>query len=170
MTAKGQMVPTFRVSSTASKAEHTIVSSIRTDLIFRRNRGKGAAWMNPSLNQRSDQNCGSNVLPNSKSIQEHYNSQQILIFEFFGLKTNNFMDPQSALIQISVKNAWINCIHFECWKHNDKNQMLTNGSNDDPSITIQVRNLDHERTQNFRREQHEHSLTNQRERHNGGVR
>ena len=59
MTTKGQMKPTFRVSSKASPGqsgensqsndpEHTIVSSILTGLIFRRNGGRRAACLNPS--------------------------------------------------------------------------------------------------------------------------
>ncbi len=62
MTKKGQMNPTSRVSVTASQArensqtnvsEHTIVSSILTDLIFKRSNGRRAVSSEPQLNQRS---------------------------------------------------------------------------------------------------------------------
>ncbi len=62
MTTKGQMNPTSRLSVTASQAgknsqtngpEHTIVSSILTDLIFQRSNGRRVVLSEPPLNQRS---------------------------------------------------------------------------------------------------------------------
>jgi hypothetical protein len=62
MTTKGQMNPTSRVGVTASQAgensqtngsEPTIVSSILTDLIFKRSNGGRAVSSDPPLNQRS---------------------------------------------------------------------------------------------------------------------
>ena len=65
MTTQGQMKPTCRMSSMASQAgensqsnvpEHMIVSSILTDLIFRRNYGSRPACLGPLLNQRRGRN------------------------------------------------------------------------------------------------------------------
>jgi hypothetical protein len=62
MTTKGQINPTSRVSITACQAgensqtnglEHTIVSSILTDLVFKRSNGRRAVSSDPPLNQRS---------------------------------------------------------------------------------------------------------------------
>ena len=62
MTTKGQMNPTSRVSVTASQAgensqtngrEHTIVSIILTDLIFKRSNRRRVVLSEPPLNQRS---------------------------------------------------------------------------------------------------------------------
>ena len=36
------------------------------------------------------------------------------------------------------KTSWI---HFQCWKHINRNWTVTNGSNDDPNNTIQLLNL-----------------------------
>ncbi len=62
MTTKGQMHPKSRVSITSSQAkensqtngpEHTIVSRILTDLIFKGSNGRRAVSLGPPLNQQS---------------------------------------------------------------------------------------------------------------------
>ena len=83
MTTKGQMKPTCRVSLTASQAgensqsnvpEHTIVSSILTDLIFRRNLRRRTALSGPTIESAKQPNS-SNAFPNSKSTQYHHKLQ-----------------------------------------------------------------------------------------------
>ena len=80
MTTKGQMKPTCRVSLLASQAgensqsnvpEHTIVSSILTDLIFRRNLRRRTALSGPTIESAKQPNS-SNAFPNSKSTQYHH--------------------------------------------------------------------------------------------------
>ena len=93
MTMKGQMKPTYRVSLTASLAgensqsntpEHTIVSSILTDLIFRRNLRRRTALSGPIIESVKQQNS-SNAFPNSISTQYNHKLQHKFCFESLGL-------------------------------------------------------------------------------------
>ena len=91
MTMKGQMKPTFRVSLTESQvgeksqrnaSEHIIVSSILTDLIFRRNLRRRTALSGPTIESAKQPNS-SNAFPNSKSTQYHHKLQhKLLIWNF----------------------------------------------------------------------------------------
>ena len=74
-----------RVSSTASPAgensqcnvlEHTIVSSILTDLIFRRNLSRRTKLSGPTIESAKQLNS-SNAFQNSKSTQYHHKLQHI---------------------------------------------------------------------------------------------
>lgn len=78
MTTKGQMKPTCRVSLTASQVgensqsnvpKHTILSSILTDLIFRRNLRRRTAPSGPTLNLR-----GSRTRATRFQIQNRHNT------------------------------------------------------------------------------------------------
>ena len=83
MTTKGQMEPTLRVSLTASQVgensqrnvpQLTIVSSILTGLIFRRNLRRRSALSGPSLNLQSSRTQAMHFkIQNLKSKQYHHN-------------------------------------------------------------------------------------------------
>ena len=82
MTAKSQMKPSFRVRLTASQdgensqsnfPEHTSVSSILTDLIFRRNRGIISAFLTLSLNRRGGRICQVEQFVSKFEIVKHSN-------------------------------------------------------------------------------------------------
>ena len=152
MTTKGQMKPTCRVSLSVSQAgensqsnvpEHTIVSSILTDLIFRRNLRRRTALSGPPLNLQSSRTRAMRF-----KIQNRHNT----IINF----TINF---QSWILRI--KGKLIDPIHKV---HRSKNAAvekfmnptasnskigstltrmipLTNRSNHEPTNTIQLQNL-----------------------------
>ena len=145
MTTKGQMKPTCRVSLTASQAgensqsnvpEHTIVSSILTDLIFRRNHRRRTALSGPPLNLRSSRTRAMRF-----KIQNRHNT--IINFNI------NF---QSWILRITIhkvhrsKNAVENFMNQTASNSKvestlTRTKTLTNRSNHEPNNTIQLRNL-----------------------------
>ena len=87
MTTKGQIELTFRVCLTESQArakqcpKHTIVtvSSILTDLIFRRNQRRGTAHSEPTIDfakQSSSYSSLSKAFQNFKLTQYHHKLQK----------------------------------------------------------------------------------------------
>ena len=133
MTTKGQMKPTCSLGWTVSQAgensqsnvpEHTIVSSILIDLIFRRNLRRRTAhhcW-GPSLNLLSNRTQATCF-----KIQNQHNAIINFKINFQSWKLRIKTKQLSQSISPSIKNlCWkvhkSNCIKFENWKHINTNE------------------------------------------------
>jgi hypothetical protein len=154
MTAKGQMNSTSRVSIiTASQAgknsqtngfEHTIVSSILTDLIFQRTSKEAKEEeqyrRSPPLNQRSSRVRAMRF----KILNWHKHHHQLQHKSWSGIKKRMSLTYCICWSKSLLKSQWIICIEFEDWKHRINEswaKRLTNGPNKDPNNTIQLRNF-----------------------------
>ena len=98
----------------------------------------------------------SNALPNLINTRRSWTPTQS--FEFWILRIKGqIIVPINRVHQpkISVENSWIDCIHFEYWKHINRKQTTYKRSrrwskyyHSAPKL---LRKTDHERTQNLRR-------------------
>ena len=161
------MKPTFRVSLSASQVgdsqgnvpEHTIVPSILTDLIFRRNHRRRTALSGPPLNLRSSRTRAMRF-----KIQNRHNTiiNFNIYFQSWILRIKDKIIVPIHKVHRSKKRDFheSNCVKFESWKHINTNE---NAYKPIQSWTKQyhptpkpLRKSDHEEIQNFRRTSGKH--------------
>ena len=146
-------------TSQTNDREHTIVSSILTDPIFRRNHERRAVLSEPSLERRRSWDWATRF----KTQNRHNNS----------ISSNINLDLGFSEIKdkTTVHNPLNPSIKIICWKPMNRtasnwniesllarSKLLTNWSNNDPNNTIQQISTprlpwesNHNRTQNYRR-------------------